>query len=113
MHAITELNDPAVASQWTPRLLFRVLRGIVIAALTITCACLAGGMADGQQPRWIATAAPYRAITDGTQLQTDDRFYRNIPGGYLHQGPCQPSWTAPGLRAAKSRRRETVLRDTN
>lgn len=48
MHAITELNDPAFASQWTPRLLFRVLRGIVIAALTITCACLAGGMADGQ-----------------------------------------------------------------
>jgi len=83
--------------QWTPRLLFRVLRGIVIAALTITCACLAGGMADGQQPRRIATAAPYLAITDGTQLQTDDCSYRNIPGGYLHQGHCQPSWTAPGL----------------
>jgi len=90
MHTITELNDAAVASQWTPRLLFRVLRGIVIAALTIACACLAGGMADGQQPQRIATATPYPAITDGTQLQTDDCSCRNIPGGYPCQGPCQP-----------------------
>jgi polysaccharide biosynthesis/export protein len=102
MHTITELNGAAVASQWTPRLLFRVLRGMVIAALTIACACLAGGMADGQQPQRIATAAspnptpgqstvmPYQAIADGSKLQIDDCSCRNIPGGYPCQGPCQP-----------------------
>ena len=102
MHTINELNDNAIASQWTPRLLFRVLRGIVIAALTLACACLAGGMADGQEPLRIASATPsnpapgqstfkpYQAVTDGTQLQTDDCACRNIPGGYPCQGECQP-----------------------
>ncbi len=101
MHTITELNDDAVARNLTDRLLFRVLRGIAIAALTIACACLAGGMADGQQPQRIAStvpqgttysvpaALPYSGQSNGTQLQMDDCACRNIPGDPPCQGPCQ------------------------
>jgi polysaccharide export outer membrane protein len=101
MHTITELNDDAVSRNLTDRLLFRVLRGIAIAALTIACACLAGGMADGQQPQRIAstgpqgmtysvpTALPYSGQSNGTQLQMDDCACRNIPGDPPCQGPCQ------------------------
>lgn len=102
MHTITELNDNAVVNHWPPRLLFRVVRGLFIAAATIACACLAGGMADGQQPQRIAAAnstasssgqpnyVPYHTTADGTQLQTDDCACRNIPGGYPCKGDCQP-----------------------
>lgn len=101
MHTITELNDDAVASNLTHRLVFRVLRGIAIAVLTIACACLAGGMADGQQPQRIASNSPqvrassappvlpHAGESDGTQLQMDDCACRNIPGDYPCQGPCQ------------------------
>jgi polysaccharide export outer membrane protein len=101
MHTITELNDDAVARNLTDRLLFRVLRGIAIAVLTIACACLAGGMADGQQPQRIASTVPqgttysvptalsYSGQSNGTQLQIDDCACRNIPGDPPCQGPCQ------------------------
>lgn len=101
MHIITELNDDAVASQLTNRLLFRVVRGIVIAALTVACACLAGGMADGQQPQRIAptqstvqafTAAAYSPglpVSEGHVVQTEDCACQNSPSVYPCQGPCQ------------------------
>jgi polysaccharide export outer membrane protein len=101
MHTISELNNDAVVSSLTHRLLYRVLRGIAIAALTVSCASLAGGMADCQQPQRIApnptqmrspsasTVVSNPGVSDGTQLQLDDCACRNIPGDYPCQGPCQ------------------------
>lgn len=94
MHTANEINDESVSTHLSNRLLLRVLRGIAIAVVTIACACLAGGMADGQEPKPIRLgAAPYSPTQDrmanGTVLQVDDCGCRNLPGGYPCQGPCQ------------------------
>lgn len=77
----TDINEVPVARQLAYRLVFRVVRGIILLIATLACACLAGGMADGQQPSSV--------IPDGAQLQHDDCNCRNVPGGYPCLGPCQ------------------------
>jgi len=96
MHTFSNIDETSVVQQVTHRLLYRIVRGIVIAAVTIASACLAGAMADGQEPQRISpglTAGPtgqhHPQLVSGTQFQGDSCGCRNIAGGFPCQGPCQ------------------------
>lgn len=81
MFTYTNLNDAPVVRQQAYRMLYRGIRGLLLLIVTLACACLAGGMADGKQP------APQ--FPDATAVQYDDCHCRNLAGGYPCQGPCQ------------------------
>ena len=104
MHTLSNLDESPCVHQFTQRLVYRAIRGIVLALAAIVCACLAGGMADGQSPPTpdtrVNSVAPGPRLVPpgeterlnfpaGDEFQCDACGGRNLPGGFPTTGPCQ------------------------
>lgn len=89
MHSLPDLGSATLSQQHGARLLFRLVRGILIALATIACACFAGGMADGCSP---AVFSPLAAPQAGGALDGDPVRYDDLaPGAHLSGSPVSSS----------------------
>ena len=65
MITFPNINNASVSQQFAAKLIYRVVRGIMIALVTIACACLAGGMADGATPDYGSSNLVTSEFVDG------------------------------------------------
>lgn len=88
MHSLPDFGSATLSQQHGARLLFRLVRGILIALATIACACFAGGMADGCPPAAFSHVAAPQA---GGALDADPVRYDDLAPGARSSGPPVPS----------------------